>query len=62
MPAHVIKIGEPAHEDERAALKFLADGLPAGSTLFANPWLMQPNGAVYELDAIVVVDHGIFIV
>lgn len=62
MGAHVIEIGEPAHENERAALAFLAEGLPSSATVFTNPWLSQPSGAVFELDAVVILPHAIFVV
>jgi len=58
----VINIGPPAHEDEREALRFLAHGLPPVATVFTNPWLLQASGAAYELDAIVVLPHAIFVV
>ncbi|MES2638062.1 MAG: NERD domain-containing protein kinase family protein [Myxococcota bacterium] len=58
----VIDIGQPAHEDERAALAFLANGLPNSATVFTNPWLIEPSGAVYELDAVVVMPHAIYVV
>lgn len=62
MPAAVIDIGPPAHEDEKAALTFLAQGLPSGAVVFTNPWLVETSGAVYELDAIVVMAHAIYVV
>lgn len=58
----MIDIGLPAHEDEKAALAFLAQGLPNGAVVFTNPWLIEPSGAVYELDAIVVMPHAIYVV
>lgn len=62
MGAQVINIGPSAHDDERQALQFLAQGLPSSATVFTNPWLMEPSGAVYELDAVVLLNHAIFIV
>lgn len=62
MPARVINIGPVAHEDERQALRFLAQGLPATARVFTNPWLVQRSGAAFELDAVVVMPHAIFIV
>jgi serine/threonine protein kinase len=62
MPATVIDIGQPAHEDEKAALAFLAQGLSNNAVMFTNPWLVEPSGAVYELDAVVLMPHAIYIV
>ncbi len=62
MPATVIDIGPSAHENEKAALAFLAQGLPSSAVVFTNPWLVEPSGAVYELDAIVVMPHSIYVV
>ena len=62
MPARVINIGPPAHDDERDALRFLAEGLPPSARVFTNPWLMERSGATYELDAIVLMPHGLFVV
>jgi serine/threonine protein kinase len=60
--AKLIDIGPPAHDDEKAALKFLADGLPSSAIVFTNPWLVEPSGAVYELDAVVVMPHAVYVV
>jgi serine/threonine protein kinase len=60
--AQVIRMGDAAHADERAALQFLVDGLPPTAWVFTNPWMYEPSGATYELDAIVVMPHGIYVV
>ncbi|TVQ88636.1 MAG: hypothetical protein EA397_16855 [Deltaproteobacteria bacterium] len=62
MAARIIKVGEPAHANEQAAIEHLASELPSSVTVFANPWLIEPNGAVYELDAVVVMPHAIYVV
>jgi serine/threonine protein kinase len=62
MPAKFIPIGEPAHDAERQALRFLVEGLPSDYTVYGNPWLVERSGVVYELDAVVVAHHAIFVV
>ncbi len=62
MAAKFIPIGEPAHDAERQALRFLADGLPEAFTVYGNPWLVERTGVIYELDAVVVAPHAIFVV
>jgi hypothetical protein len=62
MPAKFIPIGEPAHDAERQALRFLVEGLPSDYTVYGNAWLVERSGVVYELDAVVVAWHAIFIV
>jgi serine/threonine protein kinase len=62
MPAHFIPIGEAAHDNERQALRFLVDGLPDTYTVFGNAWLVERSGVVYELDAVVVAPHAIYVV
>lgn len=62
MPSQFIPIGEPAHDAERQALRFLVEGLPAVYTVYGNPWLVERSGSVYELDAVVVAPHAIFVV
>jgi hypothetical protein len=62
MAAKFIQIGEPAHDAERQALRFLVDGLPATYTVYGNAWLVERSGVVYELDAVVVAPHAIFVV
>ena len=54
MPANFIPIGEPAHDAERQALRFLVEGLPAEYTVYGNAWLVERSGVIYELDAVVV--------
>ena len=60
--AHFISIGDAAHGSERQALHFLKEGLPNSHTIFANAWLTERSGVVYELDAVVVAPHAIFVV
>ncbi len=62
MAAKFIPIGEPAHAAERQALRFLVDGLPQDYTVYGNPWIVERTGVVYELDAVVVAPHAIFVV
>ena len=62
MPAKFIPIGEPAHDPERQALRFLVEGLPAEYTVYGNAWLVERSGVIYELDAVVVAPHAIFVV
>ena len=62
MPANFIPIGEPAHDPERQALRFLVEGLPADYTVYGNAWLVERSGVIYELDAVVVAPHAIFVV
>ncbi len=62
MPAKFIPLGEPAHDAERQALRFLKDGLPSTFTVYGNPWLAERTGVVYETDAIIVAPHAIFVV
>src|SRR5690349_7206234 len=62
MTAHFIHIGEPAHDAERQALRFLVDGLPSDFTVYGNPWLVERTGVIYELDAVVVAPHAVFVV
>jgi hypothetical protein len=60
--AKFIQIGEPAHDAERQALRFLVEGLPETFTVYGNAWLVERSGVVYELDAAIVASHAIFIV
>lgn len=62
MAAQFIPIGESAHDAERQALRFLVEGLPADYTVYGNPWLVERSGVVFELDAVVVAPHAIFVV
>lgn len=62
MSAKFIQLGEPAHDAERQALRFLVEGLPDSFTVYGNAWLVERTGVVYELDAVVVAPHAIFIV
>lgn len=62
MAAKFIPIGEPAHDAERQALRFLVEGLPSGTTVYGNAWLVERSGVVYELDAVVVSPHAVFVV
>ncbi len=62
MPAKFIPIGEPAHDPERQALRFLVEGLPTEYTVYGNAWLVERSGVIYELDAVVVAPHAVFVV
>ena len=62
MPAQFIEIGQPAHDAERQALRFLVDGLPSSYTVYGNAWLVERSGSIYELDAVVVAPHAVFVV
>lgn len=62
MAAKHISLGDPAHEAERQAIRFLVEGLPASYTVYSNAWLVERSGASYELDAVVVAPHAIYIV
>lgn len=62
MPARYIAIGEPAHDAERQALRHLVSGLPDTYTVYGNPWIVQRNGQVFEVDAVVAAPHAIFVV
>jgi serine/threonine protein kinase len=62
MTAQFIQIGEPAHDAERQALRFLVEGLPDRYTVYGNAWLVERSGVVYELDAVVVAPQAIFVV
>jgi serine/threonine protein kinase len=61
MPAKFIKVGEPAHDAERQALRFIVEGLPDAYTVYGNPWIVD-HGSVFELDAVVVAPHAIYVV
>jgi hypothetical protein len=62
MAAKFIPVGEPAHDAERQALRFLVEGLPDGYIVYGNPWVVEHSGTVYEIDAVVVAPHAIFAV
>ena len=62
MAAQFIPIGEPAHDAERQALRFLVEGLPSTYTVYGNAWLVERSGVVYEIDATVVAPHALFVV
>jgi serine/threonine protein kinase len=62
MPAKFIPLGTPAHDAERAAIRFLVDGLPSTYTVYGNPWVVERTGVVYETDAVVVAPHAVFVV
>jgi len=62
MAAHFIPIGEPAHDAERQGLRFLVEGLPTDYTVYGNSWLVERSGVIFELDAVVVAPHAVFIV
>ena len=60
--ATFVKVGEAAHDAERAALRFLQEGLPGDYFIFGNAWITEASGSVYELDAVVAAPHAFFVV
>jgi serine/threonine protein kinase len=60
--ATLIHIGPSAHDNDRDAILFLAEGLPDTATVFAHPILVEPSGAIYEVSAIVALPHAIYVV
>lgn len=62
MPANFISVGEAAHDAERQALRFLVEGLSPDYTVYGNTWLVERSGVIYELDAVVVAPHAVFVV
>jgi len=62
MPAKFIPLGDPAHDAERQALRYLVQGLPSTYTVYGNPWVVERSGVVYEIDAVVAAPHAIFVV
>lgn len=62
MPARVRNIGKPAHDAERQGLRYLIDGLDENFAVYTNPWIVDRSGAVYEVDAVVVAHHAIYVV
>ncbi len=63
MPAHFFPVGEPAHDAERQALRYLVEGLDESFAVYGNPWIVSRGGAgVFEVDAVVVARHCIFVV
>ncbi len=62
MPARFIPIGEPAHDAERQAIRSIVDGLDERYTVYGNPWLVDRGGSIFELDAVVVAPHALYVV
>jgi serine/threonine protein kinase len=62
MAAKFIPIGDSAHDAERQAVRFLVEGLPSNYTVYGNAWLVERTGVVFELDAVVIAPHAIFVV
>lgn len=62
MAAKFIQIGEAAHDAERQAIRFLVEGLPETFTVYGNAWLVERSGVIYELDAVIVAPHALFVV
>ena len=51
MPARKhLSIGEPAHDAERQAIRFLVEGLDENYVVYSNPWIVAANGATYEVE------------
>lgn len=62
MPPKVFHIGQPAHDAERQGLRYIIDGLDENFAVYTNPWIVDRGGAVYEVDAVVVAEHAIYVV
>lgn len=62
MPAKFVKLGEPAHDAERQALRHIVEGLPDTYVVYGNPWLVDRGSVTYELDAVVVAPHAFYVV
>ncbi len=62
MTAKVFPVGKVAHDAERQALAFLVQGLPESYTVYTNSWIAERDGSVFELDAVVVAPHAVFVV
>ncbi len=62
MTAKFINVGEPAHDAERQALRFLVEGLPDDYSVYGNPWLVERTGSMLELDAVITSPHAVYIV
>lgn len=62
MAAKHISLGDPVHDAERQAIRFIVEGLPESYTVYSNAWLVERSGASYELDTVVVAPHAVYIV
>src|SRR5205823_344080 len=60
--AHVIPIGQPINDAERAAISELRDRLPADYRIIHNFELRGDNGQWFEVDLAVVAPHAIHLV
>jgi serine/threonine protein kinase len=60
--AKLVNVGEPAHDAERQAFRLLEENLPDSYTVYTNAWVVEAGGAIYEVDAVVVAPHGIYVV
>ena len=59
--AKVIRIGEPANEAERQAIRFLREGLPDSWLIFHN-FEMRQREQVFEIDIAIVATHAVYLV
>ena len=60
--AKFIAIGEPVHDAERQALRILVDNLPDDYVVYGNAWITERGRGTFELDAVVVAPHAIYVV
>jgi len=61
MPAAVAPIGQPVNDEERRAIAYLRDHLPAGYTLLHN-FELQQNDELFEVDLAVLAPHAVFLI
>lgn len=61
MPAAVIPIGQPVNDEERRAIAFLRDHLPAGYTLLHN-FELAHHDEVFEVDLAILAPHAVYLV
>ncbi len=59
--AKVIRIGEPANEAERQAIRFLRERLPDSWLIFHN-FEMRQREQVFEIDIAIVATHAVYLV
>ncbi|NUN14841.1 MAG: protein kinase [Myxococcales bacterium] len=60
--ATFFQIGQPAHDAERQAIHFLVEGLPDSYIVVGNPWIVERTGVIYEIDALVIAPHAIYVI
>jgi serine/threonine protein kinase len=62
MSAKIFSVGKASHDAERQALEFLVRGLPDSFEVYTNSWIAERDGSLFELDAVVVAPHAVFVV